>query len=476
MKSIVCSIKLLLFLTLFGVISITPVYSAMDAVFPDPYECYRSSATITSRLADLVSLYPTLARLKTIGQSFEGRPIQVLQLGREVETSTKPKLVVVSGLQANALAPVELNVLFAEKLLESYGSDPNASWLLDQTEVHLLITANPDGRQFAEQQMLNGNAPTWTKSRNPHGCSNGNGGVVLGTNFSYAWAAISGNPCAPNYPGPTAASEPETLAIQSYLSQILSHNPESTLVLDLETKGDHLITPYLFSKTAVNPLEYDLYMLANKLLHNNQAVPLRGSSSQIGILTGSLTDFAFANLHAPALHFRMGNELAGGDAAYCWYFNDYLKPEGLRFLTRAAMLTANPLAQAQGPETTLTTTAFSFDSVQVSGQADDMTFYKLWLNVGEYSAVHHISFSLDTPPWRADAVLNQVDWEQPSPGGSFAKDFSHTFHLWEMTPGKHTAYFQAWDTTPSGGAGQGGMIDAVELYVPWFQFIPMIVR
>ncbi|MEN6531393.1 MAG: M14 family zinc carboxypeptidase, partial [Anaerolineaceae bacterium] len=128
MKSGLRSIKLLLILVLISFIGITPASSAKELNLPDPYDCYRSYVTINSRMAELTDLYPGLVRVKTIGQSFEGRPIQVLQLGRDVETNTKPRLVLVSGLQANALAPVELNLLFAETLLNAYGEDANASW------------------------------------------------------------------------------------------------------------------------------------------------------------------------------------------------------------------------------------------------------------------------------------------------------------------------------------------------------------
>lgn len=163
MKLFLRSIQLLLILVLIGFIGITPAYSSIETTFPEPYHCYSPYEVILSRLTEMTVLYPDLARLKTIGQSFKGLPIQVLQLGREVETNTRPRLVLVSGLQANALAPVELNLLFAEHLLESYGEDANVSWLLEETEIHLILVANPDGRLIAEQQALEGETPTWTK-------------------------------------------------------------------------------------------------------------------------------------------------------------------------------------------------------------------------------------------------------------------------------------------------------------------------
>lgn len=476
MRPSLCFAKLPLILMIILLTAKIPAASAIQSTFPEPYSCYRSSADVTIRMQELASRYPALARVKTIGQSFEGRPIQVLQIGRETETYTHPKLVLISGLQANALAPVELNLRFAEALLQDYGQDPNITWLLDQTETHLIMVANPDGRLIAEDQIISGTSPSWTKNRQPHECTNGNGGVLLGMNFSFEWAPVSTNACASDYPGPSEASEPETQSIQDYLGQILASNPQRSLVIELQTNGDQLLTPFLYSKTAENPHEDELYMLANKLIFGNQAVPLRGSSPQAGTLSGSLTDFAFGSLQTPALFFRMGSPLAGGDSAQCWYFNDYLEPEGLSMLSRALLLSVDPLVQAQGPEISITDVELRSDSVHVTGQADDFSFYKLWLSQTEYSAIHHVSFTLDQTPWQPDANLMDTDWLQPLPAAPFVAEFGHTFRWLDLTPGSHTIYFQAWDTAPDGQVGRPGLINAVEILVPWRSYIPLIVR
>lgn len=475
MKSCLRSIQLLLIFILIGFIGITPASSAKEIVFPDPYDCYRPYEVINSRMIALTNLYPELARLKTIGQSFEGRPIQVLQLGREVETNTRPRLVLVSGLQANTLTPVELNLRFAEFLLESYGQDANSRWLLDETEIHLILVANPDGRLIAEQQTLDGDVPTWEKNRQPHGCTNGNGGVALDLNFRYEWTIPVADSCAPNYSGPSAASEPETQAIQAYLEQILAQNPERSLVIDLQNEGEWLITPFLFSKTAENPFENDLYMLANKLAYNTETMPSRGVPNNL-ILTGTLTDFAFGELQSPALRFNLGSNEVGGEVTFCGYFNGTLAPQGLSTLTRAALLAAGPLPQAQGPEIVFSDVGHVNFSSEVAGQADDFSAFKVWLNPGEYSPIHHVSFSLDTPPWLQEATFTQVDWSQPLPGDPYRMDFAHTFHFTELTPGRHTVYFQAWDTDPAGEPAHAGMINAVEINVPLLFFIPLLIR
>ena len=474
MKSFLFFIKLFSIFLLFSFIGISPASSAKESVFPEPYECYRPYEAVTTRMEELTAQYPDLARLQTIGQSFEGRPIQVLQLGRQAGTDTKPRLVLVSGLQANALASVELNLRFAESLLDSYGEDANVNWLLDQVEIHLIMVANPDGRLFAEMQTLNGDIPTWTKNKNSYECANDSGGVALGNNFSYAWASASTNACVPVFSGPSAASEPETQAIQTYLELTLSQNPERSLVIDLQSNYDQLLTPFLYSKAVDNPLEDELYLLANKLTYGNHAIPVRGNSPTFLVITGNLTDYAFGQLHAPALRFNLGPNLAGGDTTQCWYFNDYLSPEGIVSLTRAAYLAADPLSQAQGPEIVFAENEQDDYSVRISGQADDMFFYKKWPDQNDYSAIHHVSFSLDTLPWQSDTGFTEVDWSQPLPDAPYMMNFDHTFQLMELSPGKHTVYFQAWDTNASGEAGHSGMINAIELNVPYFTFIPIL--
>ncbi len=475
MKSCIRSIQLLLILLLVGFIGISPASSARFSTLPNPFDCYRSLEELSTRMSELTSLYPGLARLKTIGQSIEGRDIQVLQLGTEVETNSKPRLVLVSGLQANALAPVELNLSFAETLLGLYGEDANVNWLLEQTEIHLIVVANPDGRFFAEQQALAGNIPTWTKNRHEYACANGNGGVALSQNFSYGWSSDVMDACSPDYPGSAAASEPETLAIQSFLEQILTQNPERSLVIDLQNRGDSLITPFLYNKTAENPFEDDLYLLASKLAYATQSMPARGSSRSFDIITGNLTDFAFGHIQAPALRFNLGPSEAGGDVTSCRYYDQHLKPEGLTALTRAAILAADPLTQGQGPEINFSNINNYPYTIHIEGQADDATFYKPPLNPGDFSAVHHVAYSLDTPPWFPGAVMTQIPG-QSLPETPYLMDFQHTFDLVEFSPGKHTLFFQAWDTNPSGEPGQAGMINAIEINVPFFTFIPFLIR
>ena len=39
---------------------------------------------------------------------------------------------------------------FAEYLVNNYGADADATWILDHHEIHLMLQMNPDGRKKAE--------------------------------------------------------------------------------------------------------------------------------------------------------------------------------------------------------------------------------------------------------------------------------------------------------------------------------------
>ena len=107
------------------------------STLPD-FPCYRSLNTLYADAAALANAYPTLARWTDIGDSWEraqsggaaGYDLFALKLTNSALPGDKPALILVSGTHARDLAPVELNLRFAEYLLAGYGTDPELTWLL----------------------------------------------------------------------------------------------------------------------------------------------------------------------------------------------------------------------------------------------------------------------------------------------------------------------------------------------------------
>jgi hypothetical protein len=140
-----------------------PLAQEAFAMVPD-FLCYRTLDTVLADAASLAEEHPELADWLYIGDSWvkqysggtSGYDLNILKLTNKNTTGSKPVLFVMSALHARDLAPVELNLRFAEYLLENYDQNPEVAWLLDETEIQLLLVANPDGRAIVEEQIAAG--------------------------------------------------------------------------------------------------------------------------------------------------------------------------------------------------------------------------------------------------------------------------------------------------------------------------------
>jgi hypothetical protein len=188
------------------------------------YPCYRTVEETYATAEAIAAAHPTLATWTDIGDSWEktapggspGYDMMALRLTNTDVPGPKPKLYVMAAAHAREYTTAELVTRFAEQLVAAYGSDADATWLLDYHEIHLLLQANPDGRKQAEA------GTSWRKNTNAAYCSPTSSlrGADLNRNFSFQWGCCpggsSGYPCDSTYRGPSAASEPETQAIQDY--------------------------------------------------------------------------------------------------------------------------------------------------------------------------------------------------------------------------------------------------------------------
>ena len=124
------------------------------------YECYETVEETFSAAQQMVVDYPNLATWTDVGNSWEknntagGFDIFVLKLTNKTITGDKPKLFANSAIHAREYTTAPLNLDFARWLVEGYGNNADATWILDHHEVHLMLQTNPDGRKEAETQYL----------------------------------------------------------------------------------------------------------------------------------------------------------------------------------------------------------------------------------------------------------------------------------------------------------------------------------
>jgi N-acetylmuramoyl-L-alanine amidase len=150
--------------------------------------------------ADLPPARVAAGRAEVIGRSAQGLPIRALRVG---SPRARVKLLVVGSIHGNELAGRTV----VDRLARSRPPRGTALWLVED--------ANPDGARAGSRHNANG--------------------VDLNRNFPYRWAPLDGT----YESGPGPASEPETRALQAFISRV---QPRVTLwyhqALRIVVKGE----------------------------------------------------------------------------------------------------------------------------------------------------------------------------------------------------------------------------------------------
>jgi hypothetical protein len=148
------------------------------------------------------------------GLAWEGtRHIWALKLASSVHPDPKPGLFLVAGQHPRDIATTEMLLRLVTYLAQSYGLDPDVTWLLDNRTVTVVPAANPDGYYSVYNDGYN-----QVKNRDNRYCPNSiSRGADLNRNYPFEWDFVEGTipQCDSAYPGPSALSEPESSAVLS---------------------------------------------------------------------------------------------------------------------------------------------------------------------------------------------------------------------------------------------------------------------
>lgn len=175
-------------------------------------------------VADLDSmnlLYPEICAQKVIlGYGWDENPIYMVKISDNVEIHENEPEGIFDGTHHAREPGAYTAIIYAMwYLLENYGTDEEATYLIDNREIYFVPIANPDG--FLYNQLTNPNGGgMWRKNRRNNGTSYG---VDLNRNYTYQWgydnSGSSPTPSSSTYRGPSAGSEPETQALMNFINE-----------------------------------------------------------------------------------------------------------------------------------------------------------------------------------------------------------------------------------------------------------------
>ncbi len=441
------------------------------------YSCYRTVEETFATAQAIVANHPTLATWSDVGNSWEksvGQPdgydLMVLVLTNSAVAGPKPKLFITASIHAREYTPAELATRFAEHLVDNYGTDADATWLLDHHEIHLMLQANPDGRKEAEAGY------SWRKNTNENYCgvTSSNRGADLNRNFTFKWGCCggsSGYPCDATYRGPAANSEPETQAIQAYMAAIFpdQRGPNDTdaapadatgIYIDLHSYSELVLWPWGWTSTNA-PNATQLQTLGRKFAYFNSYTPQKAYS--LYPTDGTTNDHAYGVYGVAGYCFELGTAFFQA----CTTFESTIYPNNLQALIYAAKVVRTPYMTPLGPDAL--SLAVAPDAVTIGEPAVltatiNDTRYRS--GAGEPTqAIAAAEYYVDTPPWQGGAAIAMA-----ASDGSFnstVENVTATVGTAGLAPGRHIVFVRGRDAN-----GNWGAFSAVFLETRMFTVTP----
>ncbi|MBI4723250.1 MAG: T9SS type A sorting domain-containing protein [Candidatus Stahlbacteria bacterium] len=209
---------------------------------------YHSYDGFVDTFAQIAINYPEIAKLDTIGISWEGCPILALKISDNVEIDEDEPEILFDGLHhAREWPTMEIALFYADTLTKAYGVDTHITDVVNSREIWIVPCVNPDGYRYSYDQ---GNE-WWRKNRRtPEGVDlNRNyNGSCNGSRWG-AWGSIDNAKASHDsiwqtYCGEDAFSEYETQAIRDLVA---SHN--FTFYVTYHTYGEMVMWPWGYMGT-----------------------------------------------------------------------------------------------------------------------------------------------------------------------------------------------------------------------------------
>jgi len=479
------------------------------------FPCYRTVEETYATLAQLAADHPDLVQPVTIGQSWQsvttsggaGYPIEGVVLTSQALPGPKPVFFLIAAIHARELTTAEAATRFAEQLVQGYGVDPDATWLLDHTAIHIAPQTNPDGRKKAESGLF------WRKNINdsqscffdPNGV-----GIDLNRNSSFRWNQCTGfgcsssDACSLTYRGPSAASEPEVQAVEAYMRAIFADQrgpldsdaapaDASGVMVSLHSYAPLILYPWGWTQ-APAPNADGLRTLARKFGYfTGYSVCQSGGNGCLYMTDGTTDDFAYGELGVAAYTFELGSEFFQS----CGVFESSIVSSTLDALTYAAKAARQPYVAPAGPEVISATVALtqvvSGQSVTLTVTADDTRransfpedFPDLDRVPEPLQAIQAVRYTVDAPSWALCGFARPM---APADGTFDApvEEAVAVIDTQGWAPGRHLLFVEGQDAAgvwgvPTGVfidlAGEGGSVPpyapqetpCVEVRLPWIE-------
>ncbi|MEM6730554.1 MAG: M14 family zinc carboxypeptidase [Myxococcota bacterium] len=298
---------------------------------------------VRDALFALQEKYPDLVSVDDVGDSSEkvrgeaDRDLWRIRLTNQrgpLAESEKAKVLWTGGMHGREIANPALLMTWIEQVLDAYGSDPEARALLDTRVIDVIPLVNPDGHtQVTEsyEGRRRGNRFQRKNTAPPNGTD-------INRNFSFEWGGpgASRNPRSETYRGPSAASEPETQAIEA-----LYDDTDYDIVVDWHSHSELVLFPWGHTREKA-PDHDGLKAIAERFASFNGYTP----QQSVGLYptSGTSDGPSYGERRIPTFVMETGRSFHPSDQEF-----SRVQTENHPVLTYSAQIADDPYERAKGP-------------------------------------------------------------------------------------------------------------------------------
>jgi len=179
------------------------------------WNAYQPFSVIETWLVGLPTQFPNLASTEVIGRSTEGRNIYMVKVstGRDGNGQNKKAIWIDSNIHAREWIAGATGTWILNELLTNAAQ---YSAILNELDFYFVPMFNVDGYEYSRTSTR-----MWRKTRSVNSGTSCRG-CDPNRNWSFHWGgeSTSSDPCSDIFKGPSAFSEPETIAVRDAIRRI----------------------------------------------------------------------------------------------------------------------------------------------------------------------------------------------------------------------------------------------------------------